>query len=523
MGSFRRSFSFNRSLIKDKLAVYGAFLYNDQQFERKPSCDLTRRQYGAITYKPFQKTVIRGFAENFENHGQPAEFHHAARSRDAVVSGRPSGLRSHRAHDHRCSTRAASSAPTCRSLSPGYNAAVNAVIGTGALTTTTSPLYLPGIQFDDPTRPLRRIDNGGRVDFFQRSSGVYAPAHTNPGHRATDHSRRSGWTANDPRFTVLDRHWTHPRRPASIRPHEIDGRTYTYGSYQAPGVTNKSIYDWTKYNHTAAQFRRVRANYNLELEQQILRQTSSSAPAGSARTSSRPKTTRSPSSPAQHGPDRHQHQADRMAAESLFRAALSCPRDRRRRRYILPARDRRQLSRDARLRSRLHEAERQLDEMARPPPPARALVEAGRAIARPNAGASASRTATPRQAALHAQSHAPGTPSGPAHHQERHYWRNPGDPQGVGRIPPAITAIRAGSGPSASRSKATISTPTSSTIVRSPRNSFLEARAASGQREVKSWNLGAQSYLWSDRLVATVGWRHDDYRARVTTGRRRLD
>lgn len=66
-GSFRTAFSFNRELVKDKLAIYGAFLYNDQQFQRKPSRDLTRRQYAAITYKPFEKTILRGFAENYRN------------------------------------------------------------------------------------------------------------------------------------------------------------------------------------------------------------------------------------------------------------------------------------------------------------------------------------------------------------------------------------------------------------------------------------------------------------------------
>ena len=61
-GSFRTSLAFNRSLIKDKLAVYLAFLYNNQQFQRKPSFELTRRQYAAITYRPFKNTTIRAFA-----------------------------------------------------------------------------------------------------------------------------------------------------------------------------------------------------------------------------------------------------------------------------------------------------------------------------------------------------------------------------------------------------------------------------------------------------------------------------
>ena len=63
-GSIRTSLSVNRELIHDKLALYGAFLYDNRQFERKPSRDLYRRWYGALTYRPFQKTVIRGFAEN---------------------------------------------------------------------------------------------------------------------------------------------------------------------------------------------------------------------------------------------------------------------------------------------------------------------------------------------------------------------------------------------------------------------------------------------------------------------------
>ena len=34
-GSFRSSFSFNRSLVDDKLAIFGAFLYDNRQFQRK--------------------------------------------------------------------------------------------------------------------------------------------------------------------------------------------------------------------------------------------------------------------------------------------------------------------------------------------------------------------------------------------------------------------------------------------------------------------------------------------------------
>jgi hypothetical protein len=49
------------------------------------------------------------------------------------------------------------------------------------------------------------------------------------------------------------------------------GKTYTYGTWNWAGVTNKSIYDWTKYNTVQPNFSKTRAsNYNLELEQQLL-------------------------------------------------------------------------------------------------------------------------------------------------------------------------------------------------------------------------------------------------------------
>ncbi|HYP16361.1 MAG TPA: TonB-dependent receptor plug domain-containing protein, partial [Opitutus sp.] len=69
-GSYRGTFSFNRGLIDDKFAIYGAVLYQDQQFERKPSYDITRRQYGAFTFKPFSKTVLRASVEGYSNNNR---------------------------------------------------------------------------------------------------------------------------------------------------------------------------------------------------------------------------------------------------------------------------------------------------------------------------------------------------------------------------------------------------------------------------------------------------------------------
>jgi len=268
-GSFRTSLTMNRSIIKDKLAVYGAFLYNNQQFERKPSSDLTRRQYGAITYKPFSKTVLRGFAENYLNN---ANRPNSLTPRDFVTpwfqAGRP-------AYDP--TTRMITVLDTNRVVgpyvsnvnSPGYIASVNTVLGAGAPSTITSPQFVPGIQFEDTSRPLRLIDNGQSVAFFQRNPVLYAPAQTNPA-TATP-------TPASPRLDRQRSPVPHARPPMVVVDQFADSdqshRRQDLHLWQLPdpGVTNKAIYDWTKYNHLQTNFAKVRAsNYNLELEQQIL-------------------------------------------------------------------------------------------------------------------------------------------------------------------------------------------------------------------------------------------------------------
>lgn len=271
-GSFRTSFSLNRSLLPDKLAVYVAFLYNNQQFERKPSSDLTRRQYGAITYKPFKKTTIRAFAEGYLNNANRPNF---VSPRDFVTpwikSGRP-------VYDPIARTvtkldGGQTFGPYVLStLSPGYVATVNGVAvpaSAAALTATTSPWFVPGITFDNISRPLLRLNNGSIVDYFQRQPVLYRPVQTNP-EVAVPTAASLGWVPQDPRYAILDRQWTASTNQP-IPTTTIGGKTYTYGSYQLPGVTDKSIYDWKKYNINQANFAKLRAgNYNAEIEQEIL-------------------------------------------------------------------------------------------------------------------------------------------------------------------------------------------------------------------------------------------------------------
>jgi hypothetical protein len=163
-------------------------------------------------------------------------------------------------------------------FSPGYVSTVNRVLGINAISTLTSPLYVPGITNDNTTQVVRNINNGVSVGFFQRSPQLFAPVWTNPVTPAPT-ATSLGWGLNNTHYLNLDRLYTSSSTWPAPTP-LINGSTTTlvngvlnlnnYGTYNFPGVTDRSIYDWTKYNTLQTNWARVRAaNYNIEFEQQI--------------------------------------------------------------------------------------------------------------------------------------------------------------------------------------------------------------------------------------------------------------
>ncbi len=69
-GTFREAFRVNAPLIQDRLGIFIAQVYDSQGFKQKPSSDITRRQYAAITAYPFanQKTKLMASFENYNNY-----------------------------------------------------------------------------------------------------------------------------------------------------------------------------------------------------------------------------------------------------------------------------------------------------------------------------------------------------------------------------------------------------------------------------------------------------------------------
>jgi hypothetical protein len=516
-GSFRTSLSFNRALIKDKLSVYGALLYNNQQFQRKPSRDLTRRQYAAITYKPFEKTILRGFAENYRN---DANRPNSLTPRDFVSSwfaaGRP-------AYDP--TTRMITLLDTNRVVgpyvsnvnSPGYVAGVNTILGAGAAgTIANNPQFVPGIQFEDTARPLRLIDGGQSIAFFARNPQFYAPAQTNPA-TATPTPATLGYTAGDPRFLMLDRQWSSSAN-LPIPTTSINGRTFTYGSYQIPGVTNKSIYDWTKYNHLQTNFSQLRsANYNFEIEQQILpdlffsagwlRQdidgfdnyTMNQLTGATIQIDTNVKNINGAANPyfglpfVSEGVGGGVDTFYAPQTDDNYRAMLAYDLNLTKQSGVLKWLGRHRLLGLGTKQNVSRAIERHRNNFVDGDADAKLRYVSNLAL-------------PGQQLALNSAL------------MRKYYLASPGGAQGVSTHSAGFYGNQGWNAPFTSQvqvfNHATQQFQNDSVTEQAL---FSAAGSFRTRREVKSWTLAAQSYLWEDRLIATFGWRHDDYRARVTT------
>ena len=517
-GSFRTDVSFNQPL-GDKLAIAGALLYDDRQFVRKPSSDVYRRQYGTLTFKPFPKTVIRGFVEGYNNHANRPNFF---TPRDWVspwiAGGRP-------AYDP--VTRMVTVQDTGRVVgpfltsnqSPGFISNAVTPVGHGQLATRTSPYFVPGIFFDSTNLGMRTIDTAGNtIGFFQRNpTATYRQGDTNPAVNNTPATW--GFVPQDPRYMITDRGWTSSQAFPAPQP-TINGVLGTYSSWQNPGVTDKSIYDWTETSLLRPNFSDTKATtYSVELEQEIARNlffnagwlrqdidewsnyTISQLQGATIAIDTNRNNVDGSSNPyfglpfiyegegggldTYHMPERADH----------YRATLT---------YDLDLRDKsgwlRWLGRQRLLGLWSGaETERNAERW-------RMTYTDGDALSH----------------ALYVSNLAvPGTRQALSTATMRHYYlANPGDPLGTVSSAPGPYGNQGWQSPYTSNIR--VYNAANNTFESHPlteQTMFTSAGANQGrsQRELKSYQFALQSYLWQDRLVTTLGWRHDDYRARLST------
>lgn len=255
-GSFRGNIGINRVLLQNKLGLYVAALYDSVGYQRKPSSDITRRQYATLTWKPFSKTKLKGSFENYENTNRRPN---SITPRDYVTpwvqSGRPM---------FDPITRMVTYKDTGRTMgpyvlsnqSPGYVAGTLAT--DAALTSPTSNLYVPTLAWTDYARPAMYIDQG-KFTWLQRqfTTGAYVGGSTTITAIPTAAERNANpalWALYERRTTVS----------AVATP-------TNYSTWLVPGSTDKNLYDWEKYNIVSCNFGEAKnKTFNLELEQQLL-------------------------------------------------------------------------------------------------------------------------------------------------------------------------------------------------------------------------------------------------------------
>jgi hypothetical protein len=263
-GAWRASLGVNVPVGR-KFAVFAAALYDEKGFQRKPSSETTRRQTIAMTYKPFAKTKITGSFEHYDNYNNRPNY---AMPTDIVTpwikAGRPS---------FDPTTQLVTIQATGQVLGPylvdtrdpRFVSATVSPVGDGAISGTTSAFYVPGITF--PGRQRIRYDDGRIVDFWVDSAlaGGGATALPLSVYAAPAVTARTAaqWLAASARYTTS-------ALPQNPRPPASTGATQ-YGNWYEVSVTDKSIYDWTKYNIQGANYGTQQAKtFNLEFQQQIL-------------------------------------------------------------------------------------------------------------------------------------------------------------------------------------------------------------------------------------------------------------
>jgi hypothetical protein len=283
-GSYRGSVTFNKGLIDDKLAIYGAAVTDNKRFIRKPSYDDTTRWYGALTFRPTQKTIIRASIESYDNENRRPN---TLTPRDSVSEWRAGGGWAFDAATgmmHSTVTGESMGPIAMRTGSPriedtrayimglpNYDASLwngdmtqyngANIWGGNAWTDPNSVFYTPGMGGGNTSRPKMQIQDGVVHNWNYWRADRYRTFYGNPNgpiypYEEADIFANPTWDdAYNVTFTE-SRLWT---APAGV------------GSYRYPGVTDKSIYDWEKVNVLASNFAtQENTTYNVELEQEIL-------------------------------------------------------------------------------------------------------------------------------------------------------------------------------------------------------------------------------------------------------------
>ncbi|HTX66348.1 MAG TPA: TonB-dependent receptor plug domain-containing protein [Opitutaceae bacterium] len=270
---YRVSINHNQPL-GDKFAIYVAALYAHNTFERKPSYDNSRRQYGALTYQPFKGTRITA---SFENLSENSHLPNYLTPRDGITpwlqAGRPvwnpitqmiTFLDNNSSYGPYLTatndTRYPGAIAAYPALSQALPTTSRITIGNTWLSTLSSPLYVPGIQFRS-AHAYMLVNQGSLLGFWQGQPSAVGNPPFSTGIPAAASRTQAQWVlaANRPTFSAL------PQAPV------LANGTAKYATWIIPGVTNKSIYDYESVNFGSINWAMKGAKtYNVELQQEVM-------------------------------------------------------------------------------------------------------------------------------------------------------------------------------------------------------------------------------------------------------------
>jgi hypothetical protein len=240
--AYRASFNVNRPLIQDQLAIYVAGLFDERGFRRRPAYDITKRGYGAVTWKPFKNTAVRASIEFYDNQNRRPN---SITPRDFVT-------------------------PWLQNGKPSYNPVTGKLTVNGTeLPTTFSGLQTanfnpqnvktanPAIEWFGNARPVLYIEQGRELLYIMQQIPVQPSSATTP----------AQFSYNGPASAVRTTRSSGPNTLRNVVANAPAGITFAQ-----PGVSDKSIYDWEHINIISGNFGKESATvYNVELEQQVTR------------------------------------------------------------------------------------------------------------------------------------------------------------------------------------------------------------------------------------------------------------
>ncbi len=231
-GGYRSSFDVNRPIFSQKLAVRMSGVYESKAYQRKPSDDISRRGQVAVTYRPFAKTTIRGSYESYHNY---ARRPNSVTPRDAVSYWQAVG-----SPTWDPTTQIATYANGTR-LGP-YTQAQDGILPIGLLSNGTGFYNRPSIYVDGGAVQFWSVNRTGSVPTTGIFAGIPTPDNPNTNLRFLE----SG--------TDLQRQ-----------------RSALYPLYVTPGITDRSLYDWTSLNFVAPNYNQDKADiYTVEFEQVLI-------------------------------------------------------------------------------------------------------------------------------------------------------------------------------------------------------------------------------------------------------------